>query len=87
MFAVGTCHPRRGIVNYKLVSIKNGGIRPEERCKQPNCIFPWPTIRFDLDGVQIVAAWSWVGVEVVHIPHSARITIQPRLLIVRISCN
>jgi hypothetical protein len=74
-------------VDFKLLSIKNGGIRPEERCKRVDCIFPRPTVRFDFDDGRIVAVWRWVGVEAVHMPNGIRISIQPRLLLVRISCN
>jgi hypothetical protein len=74
-------------VDFRLVSIKNGGIRPEERCKRVDCIFPRPTVRFDFDDGRILAAWSWVGVETVLIPTGIRISIQPRLLLVRLSCN
>jgi hypothetical protein len=87
MFVIGTCHLRRRIVDYKLISIKNGGIRAEQRCKRADCIFPRPTVRFDFEEGRIVAAWTWVGVQAVHITSGLQINIQPTLLLVRISCN
>lgn len=87
MFVTGTCHPDGGLVGYKVISIKNGGIRAEQRCTRADCIFPRPTIRFDFEGGRIMAAWSWVGVEAVHVPNGLRINVVPTLLLVRISCN
>jgi hypothetical protein len=74
-------------VDYKVVSIRNGGIRAEQRCKRPDCIFPRPTIRFDLDGGRIVATWNWVGVQAIQIPTGLRINLQMMLLLVPMSCN
>ena len=74
-------------VDYKLVSIKNGGIRAEQRCKRTDCIFPRPTIGFDFEDDQIVASWRWFGVEVNNVANGVKIHIRPTLLRVRISCN
>jgi hypothetical protein len=75
-------------VDYKLVSIKNGGIRAEQRCKRPDCIFPNPIIHFDFDEGRIVAAWGWVGVQTARLPNGGlRVNIRPTLLFVRIGCN
>jgi hypothetical protein len=74
-------------VDYKLVQIKNGGMRPEQRCKRTDCIFPRPTIGFDFAGDPIVASWRWFGVGVDDVPNGVKINIRPTLLLVRISCN
>ena len=74
-------------MDYKLISIKNGGIRLEQRCKRTDSIFTRPTVRFDFEGGRIVAAWSWIGVQVDHVPNRLGINIRPTLLLVRISCN
>jgi hypothetical protein len=87
MFVIGTCHPDGGIVNYKLVSIKNGGIRAEQRCKRADCIFPRPAICFDFEEGRIVASWRWLCVQLDNVPNGVRINIRPTLLLVRISCN
>ena len=74
-------------MNYKIVSIKNGGMRPEQPCKRADCVFPRPAVHFAIDGAHIVAAWSWVDLAVDHKPDRLRITIEPSLLLIRISCN
>ena len=87
MFVAGACHPKGRIVDYKVVSIRNGGIRAEQRCKRPDCIFPRPTVRFDFDSGRIVATWNGIGVQAVHIPTGLRINLRTMLLLVPISCN
>jgi hypothetical protein len=75
------------IVDYKVIAIKNGGIRPEQRCTRTDCIFPQPIVRFDIEGSRILATWGWIGIDVDGTPNRVRITVRPNLLIVRTSCN
>lgn len=74
----------------KLISIRNGAVpigHHDRRCRRTDCIFPKPTVRFDLEGGRIVAAWSWVGVRVVTVTNGVKIRVLPSLLLVTISCN
>lgn len=70
------------------ISIRTAGVRVnDQRCKRPDCVFPQPTIRFDLHGRPLVAAWSWTDVQVVTLPTGLRIRVVPALMLVAISCN
>jgi hypothetical protein len=75
-------------VNDKPISIRYGGSRlGDQRCKRIDCIFPQPTVRFDLEGRRIVAAWSWLGVRVVNASNGVRVKVVPTLLLVPLSCS
>ncbi len=70
------------------ISIRTGGGRiNDQRCKRADCVFPQPTIRFDLGGRRVVAAWSWPDVQVLNVPNGVRVTVMPALMLVPISCN
>lgn len=74
----------------KLISIQTGvgnvG-RGDRRSRRSNCIFPSPTIRFDVQDRRVVAAWSWFGVAVLNVGTGVRIKVMPSLLLVPLSCN
>jgi hypothetical protein len=77
-------------VNNNFVSIKNGNghiQRGDRRCRRADCIFPQPTIRFDLEGHRAVAVWSWLGVGVVNDGNRAKISVMPTMLLVCVSYN
>jgi hypothetical protein len=80
-----------GLMDSKLISIKNGAREPsrgDRRCKRTKCLFPDPTVRFDLTGPRMVAVWSWFGVEMVDAPNGGmRVSVLPVLLLVPISRN
>jgi hypothetical protein len=59
----------------------------DQRCKRAACIYPSPTIRFDLEGRHIVAAWSWVGIRMITVPNGIRVAVVPTMLLVPISSN
>jgi hypothetical protein len=61
--------------------------RGDRRCKRADCIFPQPTIRFDLDGHRVVAVWSWMGVGVVRSSSRLKINIVPTMLLVPMAYN
>jgi hypothetical protein len=62
--------------------------RGDRRCKRTKCLFPDPTVRFDLTGSRMVAVWSWFGVEMVDAPNGGmRVSVPPVLLLVPISRN
>jgi hypothetical protein len=82
--------PGGGTVDNKFISVKNGGgnIRhSDRRCRRPDCIFPKPTIRFDLEGHRAVAAWNWLGVGVVNDANRVKISVMPTMLLVSVSYN
>jgi hypothetical protein len=77
-------------VDNRLISIKSGAGRAgrgDQRCKRADCVFPRPTVRFDLEGHRVVAAWSWLGVAVVDVPKGVQIKVLPTLLLVPLSDN
>jgi hypothetical protein len=77
-------------VDDKLISIKTGvggAGHCDRRPKRPNCIFPRPTVRFDLEGRRVVAVWSWLGVGVVDVPNGVKIKVMPTMRLVPISYN
>lgn len=61
--------------------------RGDRRCKRADCIFPQPTIRFDLDGHRVVAVWSWLGVGVVRSSDRLKISVMPTMLLIAIAYN
>jgi hypothetical protein len=77
-------------LDNNLIAIHTGATHitgRDQRCKRTDCIFPAPTIRFDLEGRRIVALWSWVGVRMIDVPNGIRLTVLPTLLLVPISYN
>lgn len=77
-----------GCVDDKLISIRTGpGRVQDQRCKRPDCVFPQPTLRFDLESGRVIAAWSWPGVRVIDVANGVRVTLVPTMLLVPISCN
>ncbi len=84
----GNGHPKGGCMDEKSISIRTGKIRiNDQRCKRTDCLFPQPTIRFDLHGRRVVASWSWPDVQVVNGANGVRVTLVPALMLVPISCN
>ena len=84
----GNGHPKGGCMDEKSISIRIGGIRiNDQRCKRAKCVFPQPTIRFDLRGPRLVAVWSWPDVQVLNVPNGVRVKLVPALMLVPISCN
>lgn len=72
----------------KLISIRTGRVRVnDQRCKRAACVFPQPTLRFDVDNRRTVTAWSWPGVQVVNVPNGVRVKLVPTMLLVPMSCN
>jgi hypothetical protein len=82
---------RKGsIVDYQRILVRNGRHPSgpgDQRCKRAACVYPRPVVRFDLEGGRIVATWNWFDVAVVVVPSGVRVTVQPALLLVPISCN
>lgn len=77
-------------MNNNRISIRNGAREPghrDRRCKRADCVFPTPTVRFDLDGRRVVAVWSWTGVGVAHDADRVKINVMPTMLFVPISYN
>jgi hypothetical protein len=77
-------------VNNNRISIRNGVgkvTHGDRRCKRAECIFPRPTIRFDLEGRRLVAVWSWLGVGVANDGNRVKINVMPTMLIVPVSYN
>lgn len=79
------------IVDGNFIVIRTGTTHiagsGDRQCKRADCIFPSPTIRFDLDGRRGVALWIWVGVQMTTIPNGVRMMVLPTLRIVPISFN
>jgi len=72
----------------RRISIRTGASRrTDQRCKRANCVFPDPTIRFDLEGHRVVAVWSWVGVGVLSVPNGVKIEVVPTMRLVPLSYN
>ncbi len=71
------------------ISVHKPAMRPspERRPKRTACIFPSPTIRFDLSHRTIVAVWSWVDVECVDVPNGIKIMVGPSMLLVSLATN
>ena len=75
-------------MNNNFISIKNGaGGTGDRRCKRTDCVFPKPTVRFDLDGPRVVAVWSWTGVGIASDPKRVTINVMPTMRLVPMSYN
>src|ERR1700733_4876227 len=76
-----------GSVNNSRISVRSGaGNNGDRRCPRANCVFPNPTVRFDLDR-RVVAVWSWFGVGVAGDANRVKINIVPTMLLVPVSYN
>jgi hypothetical protein len=77
-------------VNNNRISIRNGARivgHGDRRCKRADCVFPKPTVRFDLEGRRLVAVWNWTGVGVAHDANRVKINVMPTMLFVPVSYN
>ena len=76
-------------MDYNAISVRKPTLRPslDRRPKRAACIFPSPVIRFDLSHHNIVAVWSWVGVQCVDVPNGIKIEVGPSMLLVSFGAN